>query len=58
MDEPYPAGDKVTHGTFELTFYPSFADRQPPAGTAGLAPNEVYPVTAVYRPPGSLSARR
>jgi hypothetical protein len=46
----------LAHGTFEITLYPSAADllRAPGAPPAAAS----YPVTAMHRPPGSLSARR
>jgi hypothetical protein len=43
------------HGTFEITLYPSVADLAP---TPGAPPAVVYPVTAMYRPPGMLLAQR
>src|SRR5262245_9603552 len=46
----------MAHGTLEITFYPSLADLTPAVGI-GSGPAR-YPVTAMYRPPHSLTARR
>src|SRR4051812_46297974 len=46
----------VVHGTFEITLYPNATDLL--SSPVALQASEAYPVTALYRPPGSLSARR